>query len=148
MPSHFKVKWFSCRYSLNWRSQLQIQKKIKPQFKNNYDATNLWRRWQWECLKDNRFYEQNNSSTRASLFLYISLPSLQNDNLKWPNFELSWLENGNSKVIHFTIYLWTRTQCPLFSCDLTSLLSRNRVTWYKGKKVLKDENSLFVFLGS
>ena len=43
-----------------------------------------------ERLKQNSFYEQNNNSARASRFLYISLPSLPNYDVKWPNFELTW----------------------------------------------------------
>ena len=58
---------------------------------------------------------------------------------------LIWLEDGNGKAINFTLSLslWTRTQPPLFSSDLTSLLSNNWVTWFNGKKVSKNAKSIF-----
>ena len=42
-----------------------------------------------QALKQNSFYEKNNNSARASRFLYISVPSLPNYDVKWPNFELT-----------------------------------------------------------
>ena len=53
-------------------------------------------------------------------FLYISLPSLHNDDVKWPNFKL--LENGNGKPINSTISVWTWARCPFISSNLNSLL--------------------------
>jgi len=77
-------------------------------------------------------------------FLYISLPSLRNCNVKWPNFDLTWgRKRQGDKFYSFSLSLWTRTQSPLFSSDLTILLSNNWVTWYKGKKVSKDAKCTF-----
>ena len=61
----------------------------------------------------------------------------------WNDQILSWLENGNGSAINFTSSLWTRMRSPLFSSNLTFLLLSNRVTWYKGGKVLKDAKSIF-----
>ena len=60
----------------------------------------------------------------------------------WNDQILSWLENGNGKAINFAFSLWIRTWSPLFSSNLTSLLSSDWVTWYKGEKVLKDAKSI------
>ena len=56
----------------------------------------------------------------------------------WNDEFLSWLENGNGKAINLSISLWTRTLSPLFSYNLTFLLSSKWVTWYKGEKVSQD----------
>ena len=55
----------------------------------------------------------------------------------WNDQILSWLENGNGKAINFAFSLWIRTWSPLFSSNLTSLLSSDWVTWHKGEKVVK-----------
>ena len=55
--------------------------------------------------------EQNNNSARASRFLYISLPSLQNCDVKWPNFKFTCERERPGKgtshkigyVTHFTV---------------------------------------------
>ena len=60
----------------------------------------------------------------------------------WNDQILRWLENGNGKAINFAFSLWIRTWSPLFSSNLTSLLSSDWVTWYKGEKVLKDAKSI------
>ena len=54
------------------------------------DLTKLWRRWQGECHKSNRFNEQNKNSVHASHFLYISLLSMHSYDMKWPNFKFTW----------------------------------------------------------
>ena len=54
------------------------------------DLTKLRRRRQRERQKRNRFNEQNNNSARASRFFYISLQSLHNYDVKWPNFKFTW----------------------------------------------------------
>ena len=74
-------------------------------------------------------------------FLYISLPSLHNWNVKGPNFELTWERERQGDKFHF-LYL-KRTRSPLFSSNRTSLLSSNWVTWYKREKVVKDSKSIF-----
>ena len=61
-------------------------------------------------------------------FLYISLPSLHNYDVKWLKLRL--LESGNGKAINSTtILVWTRARSPLLSSNLNSLLFTNRVTW-------------------
>ena len=62
----------------------------------------------------------------------------------WNDQILSWLENGNGKAINFTISLWTKTWSPLFSSNLTGLLSWKQVSWYKSKIVSKDAKSIFL----
>ena len=58
----------------------------------------------------------------------------------WNDQILSWLESGNGNAINVTFSLWTRTQSPHFSFNLTSLLSSDWVTWHKAEKVSKDVN--------
>ena len=57
---------------------------------------------------------------------------------------LSWFENGNGKAKSFNLFLsvWPRTQSPLFSSNLISLLSRNWMIWYNREKVSTDAASL------
>ena len=56
----------------------------------NRNLTKQWRRRQRERQKSKKFNEQNNYSEVHHAFLYISLPSLHNCNVKWLNFELTW----------------------------------------------------------
>ena len=109
---------------------------------NSKELTKLRRRGQRERQKSSTFNEQNSNSTRASRFLYISLSSLRNCSAKWPNFDLTWGRKRQSDKF-YSLSLWTRTQPPLFSSDLTSLLSNNWVTWFNGKKVSKNAKSIF-----
>ena len=88
--------------------------------------------------KSIKFNEQNNNSARASCFFvhfFAVSAQLQRE-------ILGWLENGNGKVI-ITFSLLTRTRSPLFSSNLTSLLSSNWVTWCKNEKGSKDAKSIF-----
>ena len=75
-------------------------------------------------------------------FLFIFFPSLHNYNVKWRNFELTWDRERQGDQLYY-LSGWTRTRSPLFSSKLTSLLSSNWVTLYKGKKVSKDAKSIF-----
>ena len=61
----------------------------------------------------------------------------------WNDQILSLLESGNGNAINVTFSLWTRTRSPLFSSNLTFLLSSDWVTWYKAEKVSKDVKSVF-----
>ena len=72
--------------------------------------------------------------TTLHAFLYISLPSLQQLRREMTNFELTGERERQGDTF---CSLWTRTRSPLFSSHLTSLLSSNWVTWYKGEKVSK-----------
>ena len=74
-------------------------------------------------------------------FLFISSPFLHNNDVKWPNFKLTW--ERERRGAKFTIFVWTRTRSPLISSDLTSLLSGNWLTWYKVEKVSEDVKSIF-----
>ena len=88
------------------------------------DLTKLRRRRQREQTK----------KTTLHAFLYISLPSLQQLRREMTNFELTGERERQGDTF---CSLWTRTRSPLFSSHLTSLLSSNWVTWYKGEKVSK-----------
>ena len=76
----------------------------------------------------------NKKKTTLPAFLYISLPSLQQLRREMTNFELTGERERQGDTF---CSLWTRTRSPLFSSHLTSLLSSNWVTWYKGEKVSK-----------
>ena len=54
-------------------------------------------------------------------FLYISLPSLHNNDVKWPILGL--LGNGNGKAINSTIPVWTRVWSLLFISNPKSIIS-------------------------
>ena len=53
-------------------------------------------------------------------FLYISLLSLHNYDVKWPNFNFTW--ERERKAINSTISVWTRVRSLLFSSIPNSLL--------------------------
>ena len=74
-------------------------------------------------------------------FLYISLPSLHNYDVKWPN--LKFFEDGNAKAINSTISVWTGVRSPLFSSNKNSLLLSNRATWDNREMGWKDAESIF-----
>ena len=75
-------------------------------------------RWrQLEGLTYNRFYKQNNNSSRREITEF------------WVDLR--------------TISFWIPTRFPFFSSNLTSQLSSNWVTWYNGEKVSKDMRSIF-----
>ena len=71
-------------------------------------------------------------------FLFISCTTTT-----WNDQILSWHENWKGKALNFTISVWTRTRSPLFSSNLTSLLSSNWPTRYKVEKVSEDVKSIF-----
>ena len=74
-------------------------------------------------------------------FLYISLPSQQDYDVKWPN--LSFFEDGNGEAINSTLSVWTRAWPPLFSSSISSLLLSNWVTWDNRETVWKDAEPIF-----
>ena len=86
----------------------------------------------------------SNNSARASRFLYTFLCRLCTTTT-WHVQIFSWFEYRNGKAINFTLSpsLWTQKQSPQFSFNLTSFLSSNWVTWYKGEKNSKDVKSIF-----
>ena len=83
-------------------------------------------------LRRRRQREQKKRQLCTPFCTFLCRPC-NNYDVKWQI--LSWLEKGNGKAIHFA--LWTRTRSPLFSSHLTSLLSSNWVTCFKGEKVSK-----------
>ena len=76
-------------------------------------------------------------------FLYISLPSLHDYDVKWPNFIIRVFEDWNGKAINSTIPVWTRVWPPLFSSNLNPLLLSNWATWDNLEMVWKDAKSIF-----
>ena len=76
-------------------------------------------------------------------FLHVSLPSLHNYNMKWPNFEWTWEWEWQGDKFFFLSLNSETVPSLQFHYNLTSLLSSNWVTWYKGEKVLKDTKSIF-----
>ena len=71
-------------------------------------------------------------------FLYISLPSLHDYDVKWPNF----FEDRNGKAIKSAIFVWTLARPPLFSSTINSLLLSNWATWDNREMVFKDAESI------
>ena len=97
------------------------------------DLTKLRRRRQRQCQKAIGLGSKTTTSPVHHAFLYVSLPSLHDYNVKWPNFKF-FFEDGNGKAINSTIKVWTRTLSPLFNSNINShLLS---MVW-------KDEESIF-----
>ena len=80
------------------------------------DLTKLRRRRQWERLKHNRFYEQNNNSARASRF-FVNFFAVSEQLRSEMTKILSWLENGKSMAINFALSLSLSElrRGPLFS---------------------------------
>ena len=75
-------------------------------------------------------------------FLFISLPSQHDYDLKWLNFKF-FFEDWNGKAINSTISVWTQTRPPLFSSNINSLLLCNWATWDNREMVWKDAESIF-----
>ena len=67
-------------------------------------------------------------------FLYISLPSLHNNDVKWPILGL--LGNGNGKAINSTIPVWTRVWSLLFISNPKSIISAT-LSWTSQLSVRK-----------
>ena len=74
----------------------------------NGDLKQRRRRQQQERQKRNRFDKQNNNFARASRFLYISLPSLHDYEVKAPNF--TFCEGREHKATTFCFFSCTLTQ--------------------------------------
>ena len=115
-------------------------RRLSTEFK---DLTKLRQRRQRERLKLYGFiWAKQHLCTYIKLLIctFLCRPCTTTT---WNDQILSWLENGNSKAIKFTFSLWPWTRSPLFSSNLTSLLSSNWVTWHKGEKLSKDAKSIF-----
>ena len=75
-------------------------------------------------------------------FLYISLQSLHNYDLKWRNFKFTWeRERRSDKFNHLCQNLGRRSL--LFSSKLNFLLLSNWAPWNNRKKECKDGKSTF-----
>ena len=83
--------------------------------------------------------KQNNNSACMSItiFLYISLLSLHNYQVNWPNFKFT--DDGNCKTRNFTISVWTRMRSPPHPLPPPLSLSfsdiRDRATWKNRENV-------------
>ena len=74
-------------------------------------------------------------------FLYSSLLSLHNYDVKWPNFNFTW--ERERKAINSTISVWTRVRSLLFSSIPNSLLLSSWVHEDNREKKWKDAKSIF-----
>ena len=83
-------------------------------------------------------------TTRASrFFLYISLPSLRDYDVKWPkNLSFFWGRERQG-VKNSTICVWTKLRPPLFSSNINFLLLSNCATRDNRQMVWKDAESIF-----
>ena len=73
-------------------------------------------------------------------FLYISLPSLHDYDVKWPNFKFTWeLARQGDKFYHLCPN-WARS--PFFSSSQNPLFLSNRANWDNHEK-FKMMRSLF-----
>ena len=101
----------------------------------------MQQRWrQHECQKSNWIKQ---AKQHTSCFLYISLPSLHNYNMKMPNF--TFYKGRNQAISTFSFSLWT-----WIIWFLGIQLQESSPTFDKSKrdgiitiKILKNENSLF-----
>ena len=84
------------------------------------DLTKPRRRWQQERQKTIGLMSKTTTLHVHHAFLYISLLSLHNYDVKWPNFNFTW--ERESKAINSTISVWTRVRSLLFSSNPNSLL--------------------------
>ena len=77
------------------------------------DLTKPRRRRQRERKKTIGLMSKTTTLHVHHAFLYISLPSLHNNGVKWPNFKF--IGNGNGKSKNSTISVRTWARSPLFS---------------------------------
>ena len=74
-------------------------------------------------------------------FLYVSLSSLHDYDLKWPNFKFFWgRERQGDKFYHLCL---NSGAAPLFSSNINSLLFSNWSTWDNREMVWKHAESFF-----
>ena len=76
-------------------------------------------------------------------FLYISLQSLHNNDVKWPNFKFTW-ERGRQGDKFYHLYQNSGpVRSALFSSNPNSLLLSNWASWNNHEKKWKDAQSIF-----
>ena len=74
-------------------------------------------------------------------FLFISLPSQHDYDVKWLNFKFFWgRERQGDKFYHLCL---NSDAAPLFSSNINSLLLSNWTTWDNREMVWKDAESIF-----
>ena len=105
------------------------------------DLTKLGRRRQRQRQKSIALVSKTTTLHVHHAFLYISLPSLHDYDVKWPNFKF--FEDGKSKATKSTISVWTRARLPLLSSNINSLLLSNWATWDSREMFWKDTESIF-----
>ena len=118
-----------------------------PLYNRNLTKLRRQRRQQPEHQKNIRFNEQNKNSARAPRFLYISLQSLYNYDMKWPNFKFTWeWERQGDKFYHLCKNLGA---VPSLQLQTKFHSLSNRAPWNNREKKWKDAKSIFqrLFLG-
>ena len=146
---HTKQRWFRCDSLSNW------WKLRHAYLESGASHMVMWTLWTqvfgplWKSIGTLRNYDGDCKenvkkaiglmSKTATLrvhyaFLYISLLSLHNYDVKLNDQILSLLENGNGEAMNSTISAWTRARSLLFSSNQNSLLS-NRANWDNNETV-------------
>ena len=105
------------------------------------DLTKPRRRWQQERQKTIGLMSKTTTLHVHHAFLYISLLSLHNYDVKWPNFNFTW--ERERKAINSTISVWTRVRSLLFSSIPNSLLLSSWV--HKDNREKKNERMRSLF---
>ena len=108
-------------------------------FRVTRNLTKLPRRQQRERQKTIGLMSKTTILHVHHAFLYISLPSLNNYDVKI----LSLLGDGNGKVINSTISVRTGARSPLFSSSQNPVLLSKRTNWDNREKVWNDAKSVF-----
>ena len=76
-------------------------------------------------------------------FLYISLQSLHNNDVKWPNFKFTWERGRQGDKFYHLCQNSGRVRSPLFSSNPNSLLLSNWASWNNHEKTWKYAKSIF-----
>ena len=112
---------------------------IYSSLKSTLGIKQRWGRWQQEQQKSNRFrLAKQQLFVRASRFLYISLPSLHDYDVKLPNFTS--YGRGENKT---TTFPGLRSSPLEFNCRKTCQHLTNWTRWNNCDKVWSRAISLF-----
>ena len=105
------------------------------------DLTKPRRRRQREHQKTIGLMSKTTTLHVHHAFLYISLPSLHYNDVKWPSFKFTWERQRQGDNIN-SVRTWVRS--PLFSSSQNALLLSNGANWDNREKVFKnDAKSVF-----
>ena len=117
-------------YVTDRRTDRDLDKNKCYDCQANYirDLTKLRRQGQRQSKKTIGLVSKTTPLHVHHPFLYISLPSLHDYDVKWPNLKF-FFEDWNGKAINSTISIWTQTRLPLFSSNINSLFLSNWATW-------------------